>query len=104
LNNRGTGKEGKIGSREGKMYPCRHWNEIRRGMREGATDVYHKSHCPPLTEFIEPPSFPVRHIQRVQREKIEKESERARESERERERDRDRERERKTESYARHSM
>jgi len=62
-------------------------------MCEGATDVYHKSHCPPLTEFIEPPLFPARHIQRVQREKIEEESERERARAREREREREKERE-----------
>lgn len=42
------------------MYPYRRWNEIRmprRGTR-GTADVYHKSHCPPLTEFVEPPSLP----------------------------------------------
>lgn len=46
---------------EGKMYPYQRWNEIRmprRGCARGTADVYHKSHCPPLTEFVEPPSPP----------------------------------------------
>lgn len=57
---------------EGKMYPYQRRNEIRMprgGCARGTADVYHKSHCPPLTEFVEPPSLPPRHIQRARREK-----------------------------------
>jgi len=56
------------------MYPYQRWNEIRMPRRgcvrgKGTADVYHKSHCPPLTEFVEPPSLPPRHIQRTRRER-----------------------------------
>lgn len=38
----------------------RNTNAGKRDERGGRTaDVYHKSHCPPLTEFVEPPSLPL---------------------------------------------
>lgn len=74
IRERERGRDSKGENVEGKMYPCRRWNKIRmprrgcaKGERGEATDVYHKSHCPPLTEFVEPLSLPLRRIQHTQR-------------------------------------
>lgn len=58
----------------------------RGGCARGTADVYHKSHCPPLTEFVEPPSLPPPPYPARAKGERERESERTRERERKRER------------------